>query len=105
MRVLLIAIAATLLMVTAAAAKIGGGELTFEVPKEGNVIFSHEVHVASAGLVCTECHDKLFVTKEEHRKASMKEMQKGKSCGACHDGKKAFAVKKDCKGCHAKEVR
>lgn len=105
MRVVSIAIAATLLMVTAAVARIGGGELTFEMPKEGNVIFSHESHVANAGLACTECHDKLFVTQGEHKKASMKEMQKGKSCGACHDGKKAFAVKKDCNGCHTKEVR
>jgi c(7)-type cytochrome triheme protein len=105
MRVVLIAFAAMLLTATAAAARIGGGELTFEVPKEGNVIFSHESHVASAGLTCTQCHDAFFVTKERHSKASMKEMRKGKSCGGCHDGKRAFAVKENCKDCHAKEVR
>lgn len=92
-------------MVTAAAAKIGGGELTFEVPKEGNVVFSHEAHVASGGVACTECHDRLFLTQEAHKTVSMKEMQNGKSCGACHDGKRAFAVKENCKNCHTKEVR
>lgn len=105
MRVLLIAIAATLLMVTTAAATIGGGERTFEVPKQGNVLFSHEAHVASSGLACTECHDKFFVTKEQRKKTSMKDMQKGTSCGGCHNGKRAFAVKENCKDCHAKEVR
>lgn len=105
MRVVLIAFAAMLLTVTTAAARIGGGELTFEVPKEGNVIFSHESHVTSAGLTCTQCHDTFFVTKEAHKTVSMKEMQKGKSCGACHDGKRSFAVKEDCQACHAKGVR
>ena len=32
----------------------------------------------------------------------MKEMQKGKSCGACHNGKTAFSVKGDCTKCHKK---
>jgi c(7)-type cytochrome triheme protein len=32
----------------------------------------------------------------------MKQMEKGKSCGACHDGKKAFSVKGDCAKCHTK---
>jgi c(7)-type cytochrome triheme protein len=30
----------------------------------------------------------------------MKQMEKGKSCGACHDGKKAFSVKGECAKCH-----
>ncbi len=32
----------------------------------------------------------------------MKQMQQGKSCGACHNGKKAFSVKGDCVKCHKK---
>jgi c(7)-type cytochrome triheme protein len=31
----------------------------------------------------------------------MKDMEAGKSCGACHNGTKAFAVK-DCAKCHKK---
>lgn len=105
MRTLLTALAATVLTATVAAARIGGGELAFEVPKEGNVIFSHEAHVVTASLGCTQCHDKLYLTRGQHRKTSMMEMQKGKSCGDCHDGKKAFGVKENCNNCHAKEAR
>jgi c(7)-type cytochrome triheme protein len=32
----------------------------------------------------------------------MKDMEQGKSCGACHDGKGAFSVKGDCAKCHKK---
>jgi c(7)-type cytochrome triheme protein len=32
----------------------------------------------------------------------MDEMEKGKSCGACHDGKTAFTVKENCDTCHHK---
>jgi c(7)-type cytochrome triheme protein len=27
-------------------------------------------------------------------------MEKGRSCGACHDGKAAFSVKANCASCH-----
>jgi c(7)-type cytochrome triheme protein len=39
----------------------------------------------------------LNVAKSKH--ATMKQMEKGKSCGACHDGKRAFALD-DCTKCH-----
>jgi c(7)-type cytochrome triheme protein len=32
----------------------------------------------------------------------MKQMQKGKSCGSCHNGKVAFSVKGECIKCHKK---
>jgi c(7)-type cytochrome triheme protein len=32
----------------------------------------------------------------------MKEMQKDKSCGSCHNGKTAFSVKGNCATCHKK---
>jgi c(7)-type cytochrome triheme protein len=32
----------------------------------------------------------------------MAEMEKGKSCGACHDGKTAFATTANCAKCHKK---
>ena len=80
-------------------AKVGGGNITFDVKGSKPVIFSHDGHVGM-GLNCQDCHDKLFVTKEKHKKATMKNMKKGKSCGACHNGKKAFSVKSDCNKCH-----
>jgi c(7)-type cytochrome triheme protein len=91
-----------LLVATAGLGKIGGGDITFEVKKAGNVVFSHDSHVSGAGLRCTDCHDSLFVTIEKHKPVKMAQMQKGESCGACHNGKKAFDVKANCSNCHKK---
>lgn len=90
-----------LLLISIAFAQVGGGDIRFKV-KTGDVIFSHDTHVNSAGLACQQCHDKPYLSVAQHKKASMKDMEKGMSCGACHDGKKAFAVKGDCQACHKK---
>lgn len=97
------ALSACVLLVTAgvASAAVGGGDIPLK-NKGGDVVFSHEAHVARMSLKCTECHDKLYTSTKKHKKVSMKEMQKGKSCGACHNGKKAFSVKSDCAKCHSK---
>jgi c(7)-type cytochrome triheme protein len=86
-----------------AIAKIGGGDITFNSPA-GKVVFSHENHIKGAGLKCTDCHDKLFLNTKKHKSVTMAQMAKGKSCGACHNGKVAFSVKdKDsCNTCHQK---
>ena len=92
---------AVLLSLAAAPAlgKVGGGDVTLK-NKGGDVVFSHEGHVDGAGLDCRACHAELYLSSGQHRKVSMKEMQKGKSCGACHNGKKAFSVKENCGNCH-----
>jgi c(7)-type cytochrome triheme protein len=73
-------------------------ELTFEVKDAGNVTFSHKSH---SGLYkCAECHVALFATARSGTRVSMKEMENGKSCGACHDSKNAFSVKDKCDTCH-----
>lgn len=82
-------------------ATIGGGDITLK-NKGGDVLFSHEAHVTVAGQKCTTCHDKLYTNAKQRKKVSMKEMQKGKSCGACHNGKTAFSIKGDCAKCHKK---
>ncbi len=84
--------------------KIGGGNIVFTPQKAGEVIFSHDAHVGSVGLKCTDCHDGLFLTKEKHKKITMAQMERGQSCGACHNGKKAFEVKAktNCNNCHKK---
>jgi len=84
-----------------APAMVGGGDITMK-SKGGDVVFSHNQHVSVAGLGCKECHTKLYLDTRKHKKVTMKAMQKGKSCGACHDGKKAFSVKGDCAKCHKK---
>ncbi|MCM2356721.1 MAG: cytochrome c3 family protein [Geobacteraceae bacterium] len=84
-----------------ALAVVGGGDVTMK-NKGGDVAFSHEAHVEGASLDCRACHADLYTSSRQHKKVSMKEMQKGKSCGACHDGKKAFSVKENCSNCHKK---
>lgn len=91
--------AIVLLGAGSALAAIGGGEVTLK-NKGGDVIFSHEVHVAGAGQKCQACHPVFFTSAKQHKAVNMKAMQKGKSCGACHDGKTAFPVQGDCAKCH-----
>lgn len=86
---------------SALAAVVGGGDITLK-NKGGDVIFSHETHVDGMKLACTGCHDKLYTSSKRHKTVTMKQMQQGKSCGACHNGKKAFSVKGDCAKCHKK---
>lgn len=76
------------------------GQITFK-GKTGTVVghFSHEFH----GQIykCEDCHTKLFPFGGGKR-IKMKEMEQGKSCGACHDGKTAFNVTGSCAKCHKK---
>jgi c(7)-type cytochrome triheme protein len=92
---------AVLLVASQSFAMVGGGEVTLK-NKGGNVVFSHEIHVSGAGQKCTACHNKLYTNAKQHKNASMKDMQKGKSCGVCHNAKIAFSVKSDCGKCHKK---
>jgi c(7)-type cytochrome triheme protein len=62
----------------------------------GKVVFSHNLH----GTRCNECHPKLFEKKSSRKFITMSAMERGVSCGACHNGKKAFSVKGDCARCH-----
>ena len=76
------------------------GNLTFKNAK-GTVVgyFKHDSHTAM--FACKDCHTKIFKYSGD-RKTTMKDMEKGKSCGACHDGKTGFSVKGDCAKCHRK---
>ncbi|MGB9629885.1 MAG: cytochrome c3 family protein [Thermodesulfobacteriota bacterium] len=83
--------------------RIGGGDISFKSGKARDVIFSHDTHVSDIGFKCTDCHDGLYTTKEKHRKVTMADMRKGSSCGACHNGKRAFDVRANCSNCHKKD--
>ena len=74
------------------------GELLFEEKSTGNVIFSHTSHTALYG--CGDCHSALYTTSRSKLKVSMAAMEKGKSCGSCHEGKTAFSVQDKCELCH-----
>jgi c(7)-type cytochrome triheme protein len=71
-------------------------DITFQVKQTGPVHFSHNQHLKS--MQCKACHNKLYATGP-NKSASMADMEKGKSCGSCHNGTKAFSVAK-CEGCH-----
>lgn len=76
--------------------------ITYKVKETGPVLFKHTAHLQKKGE-CTVCHNRLFKTGPNPR-VGMKAMEKGKSCGACHNGKETFALS-DCTGCHpTKEI-
>lgn len=102
--------------VTSAAEK-HGGDIVFEVKKNkqklSHSMFSHQDHL-DAGHSCKDCHnDKIF--KRERKlgvnKFTMKDVMKGKACGACHNGrtkvkgKAVFAPQKNCSRCHSVKFR
>ncbi|MBT1071643.1 c(7)-type cytochrome triheme domain-containing protein [Pelotalea chapellei] len=74
------------------------GNIDIKIPGFGNLVFSHGKHLEM--YTCTDCHDTLFRTTHDNPHFSMAQMERGKSCGACHDGKTAFSVKGDCVRCH-----
>ncbi len=71
----------------------------------GVVIFRHETHVDASRPDCTTCHPTLFpILKRTASTAAPTaithaDMEKGKSCGSCHDGKGAHGLE-DCGTCH-----
>ena len=88
---------------TTAVAVTGGGDIIFNVTGMASVLFSHDHHVSRIKLRCSDCHYGLYTNRAQHKVVGMASMEKGKSCGACHDGKKAFGVadKKRCVSCHS----
>ncbi len=80
-----------------------GGDIVYAKPVKG-VIFSHKAHVDDLGLSCNMCHDKLFqmdaLNAQKNDDFTMKSLYSGKYCGACHDGKTAFASNTQCARCH-----
>lgn len=72
--------------------------LTYKSKPATDAVFSHAFHTQTYS--CNDCHTKLYDYRQGSRKATMAQMEKGKSCGACHDGKHAFSVAGDCVKCH-----
>lgn len=52
--------------------------------------FPHWVH--RSRYLCKSCHMDLFVPKAGANRITMQMISTGKACGACHDGKTAFAA-------------
>lgn len=82
----------------------GPADFDFAGGGQGKVAFSHEKHAAK-NPKCTDCHTKIFkMTKGQRSAPKMADMEKGQSCGTCHNGQAAFSVKTqaDCAKCHKK---
>jgi len=87
----------------AAAPKTGPAPIAFpsDPGSPGKVTFDHARHLAK-GATCAGCHPKRFAMKTGSAKLAMDDMGEGKTCGACHDGQKAFGVMDGdkCTVCH-----
>lgn len=75
-------------------------DITFKIPHFGKVVFNHNQHFKQASIKsnCKVCHNGIFNLRAKKR-YTMAAMQKGQSCGACHDGKQTFAITA-CIKCH-----
>ena len=71
-------------------------DVTYSSKQYGKVHFSHNKHLEK--YRCDSCHSAIFRTGNNPT-ATMAQMAKGKSCGACHNGKAAFSVS-ECIKCH-----
>ncbi len=59
--------------------------------------FDHEGH--SKRNACRDCHPEVFVMKKGMNRITMEEINKGRFCGLCHNGKRAFGADL-CNACH-----
>ena len=71
--------------------------IAFEGGGMGKVSYNHDFHAKM--FPCAECHPNVFPMKKGVKKIKMDDMYAGKSCGVCHNGKKAFASM-ECANCH-----
>ena len=94
-----------------------GGDIVFEVKKNKakkiHSLFSHQRHL-DKGHKCNDCHNNKVFKRERKlgvNSFKMKDIMKGKACGACHDGKTVvnnvtvFAPKRNCDRCHSIKFR
>ena len=105
-KLLIVAIVAVVTFVLSASAFAvpAGKTVDFEAKGAAKVVFDGKVH-ADKGLKCADCHQSgLFKMKKGADTLTMKDMEAGKFCGACHNGTKAFSVKDaaSCDKCHKK---
>jgi c(7)-type cytochrome triheme protein len=101
--VLALVVAVTLVMAAPVFAVMSGKTVEFNPKGADKVIFDGKIH-ADKGLKCKDCHPAVFKMKKGADVITMKDMDAGKFCGTCHDGKKAFSTsdKAACVKCHKK---
>lgn len=79
----------------------GALEMAQSKDSPGKVTFNHETHVDADKPACTNCHPREFRMLKTTTRAPIThdDMGKGRHCGSCHDGTKAFGMD-DCTFCH-----
>lgn len=107
MRTLLaLAVAAILFLlpVRHADAEVGDIPFTRKVPGTEDfppAVFPHWFHRMQ--FKCYVCHEEIFKMKAGANPVTMEAISQGKYCGACHNGKTAFApMFEHCSRCHRK---
>ncbi len=80
-----------------------GKTVEFKDGSAGKVVFSGSIH-SEKGLKCADCHPKIFPMKRTTEELKMSDLNTGKYCGECHNGKRAFATSdpNSCSKCHKK---
>ena len=80
-----------------------GKTVEFADGTQGKVTFNGSTH-AEKDLKCKDCHPAIFPMKKATEPLKMADMNAGKFCGVCHNGKKAFSTSTtaDCEKCHKK---
>ena len=102
--VVAIVVVVTFVLSVSAFAVPAGKTVEFDGKGAGKVVFDGGVH-AKAGLKCADCHSSgIFKMKKGGDAITMKDINDGKFCGACHNGTKAFSAKDaaNCSKCHMK---
>ncbi len=102
MKKVVLLIVASLFLVSGAALAVPPGKtLDFTKSPMGKVTFSGKIH-ADAGVKCMECHNPEMFPKMKQGTVEIKmaKIYAGEQCGVCHNGKRAFEAKKNCKKCH-----
>ncbi|HEX9023407.1 MAG TPA: cytochrome c3 family protein, partial [Geobacteraceae bacterium] len=81
-------------------------DILFKFKYADPVVFSHDIHLSKYNNNCRICHNTIFNIKQP-KHYTMAEMEKTRSCGACHTGVKAFSVADDkyCVRCHGGKLR
>lgn len=82
------------------AVSVQAKDIKYSFKNVPGVVFSHDTHLAK-NRDCKTCHSAIF-DLSRNRTFTMADMERGQSCGTCHNGKKAFGVStsKDCSKCH-----
>jgi c(7)-type cytochrome triheme protein len=75
-----------------------GLSLEFTPEDEGVVTFSGTSHY-EAGMRCSNCHMSVFDVSRSAR-ISFGDHRSDQFCFGCHDGERAFGVRRNCGNCH-----